>query len=124
MVTALVFVTPFSWRSRYNKIAREVNILSSQSHWEQINYQERLGKRLERERQKKEDNHWKFLAGDLVARYLKSELKITVHKGKGATAKNAESFKPLENILAYLAEHREFMARIMAGESDVEPGSY
>lgn len=98
--------------------------MSSQSHWEQINYQERLGKRLERERQKKEDNHWKFLAGDLVARYLKSELKITVHKGKGATAKNAESFKPLENILAYLAEHREFMARIMAGESDVEPGSY
>lgn len=99
-------------------------MVSKQSHWVQINRQERIGKRLERENQKKEDNHWKFLAGDLVARYLKSELKISVHKGKGAAAKNAESFKPLENILVYLAGHKEFMARIMAGESDVEPGSY
>lgn len=98
-------------------------MMSSLSHWEQINYQERLGKRRERENQKKEDNHWKFLAGDLVARYLKGDLKITVHKGKGAAAKNADSFKPLENILAYLAEHKEFTARIMAGKSDVEPGS-
>lgn len=99
-------------------------MVNKQSHWAQINRQDRLGKRVERVNQQKEDNHWKFLAGDLVARYLKSELKITVHKGKGAAAKNAESFKPLENILVYLAGHKEFMARIMAGESDVEPSNY
>lgn len=99
-------------------------MVSSPSHWEQINRQERLRTRLERERQKKDDNHWKFLAGDLVARYLKDELKITVHKGKGAAAKNAEALKPLENILVYLAGHKEFTARIMAGESDVELSSH
>ena len=99
-------------------------MVSSLSHWEEINRQERRRKEKERRDQRKDDNHWKFLAGDLVARYLKDDLKITVHKGKGAAAKNAEALKPLENILAYLAGHKEFMARIMAGENDVEPGSY
>lgn len=95
--------------------------MSSLNRWEQINYQERLGKRLERENQKKEDNYWKFLAGDLVARYLKEDLGIPISKGKGAAVKNAAAFEPLEKILAYLAEHKEFTARIIAGESDVEP---
>jgi len=98
--------------------------MGTSDHWEQLERQERLRKRLEREKRKKEDNHWKFVAGDLVSRYLKDDLKISVHKGAEAAAKNTESFKPLENILAYLAEHKEFLARIMAGEDDVDPGIY
>ena len=98
--------------------------MNKQSYWEQINRQERIGKRLERVNQQKADNHWKFLAGALVAKYLKDVLNIPVYKGADAAAKNAVSFTPLENILVYLAGHKEFTARIMVGESDVEPDSY
>lgn len=98
--------------------------MNKQSYWEQINRQERIGKRLERVNQQKADNHWKFLAGALVAKYLKDVLNIPVYKGADAAAKNAASFTPLENILVYLAGHKEFTARIMAGESDVKPASH
>lgn len=78
----------------------------------------RRHERNEREEQRKEDNHWCFVAGSLVAKYLKADLGITVYKGKDATAKNKVSFAPLENILSYLADHKEFTARIAAGIRD------
>lgn len=78
----------------------------------------RRRERNEREEQRKEDNHWCFVAGSLVAKYLKADLGITVYKGKDATAKNKVSFAPLENILSYLADHKEFTARIAAGIRD------
>lgn len=78
----------------------------------------RRRERNEREEQRKEDNHWCFVAGSLVAKYLKADLGITVYKGKDATAKNKVSFTPLENILSYLADHKEFTARIAAGICD------
>ena len=62
----------------------------------------RRRERTERETQRKEDNHWCFVAGTLVAKYLKTKV----------------SFAPLENILAYLADHKEFTAQIAAGVRD------
>lgn len=82
----------------------------------------RRRERTERETQRKKDNHWCFVAGTLVAKYLKTDLRIMVYKGKDATSKNKVSFAPLENILAYLADHKEFTARIAAGIRD-PPGS-
>lgn len=90
----------------------------------QILRQQRIRERQVRREQEKEDNHWNFLAGALVAKYLKDVLNIPVYKGADAAAKNAVSFTPLENILVYLAGHKEFTARTMVGESDVEPDSY
>jgi len=89
--------------------------------WERLKRQERIQKRQEREAEKKSSNHWNFLAGDLVARYLKPILNISVYTGKDATNKNRDSFKPLENILVYLATHREFTTRIMSGSNELPP---
>lgn len=74
----------------------------------------RRRERAKRETQRKEDNHWCFWAGTLVAKYLKADLGIAVYKGKDASAKNKTSFAPLENILSYLADHKEFTAQIAA----------
>ena len=73
----------------------------------------RRRERTERETQRKEDNHWCFVAGTLVAKYLKTDLRIMVYKGKDATSKNKVSFAPLENILAYLAERRRLTWQFM-----------
>lgn len=81
----------------------------------------RARERNEREARKREDNHWNFVAGALVAKYLKSELNIPVFTGKDAAKKNAASFVPLENILSYLATHKEFLAQIMAGQNKQPP---
>ena len=40
----------------------------------------RRRERTERETQRKEDNHWCFVAGTLVAKYLKTDLRIMVYK--------------------------------------------
>lgn len=80
--------------------------------WEKTKRLRRIRERNERRRQQEEDNHWNFLAGALVAKHLKADLGIPVYKGKGAAARNAASFAPLENILAYLAAHKDFMAQI------------
>lgn len=82
------------------------------SELERIKHLRRVRERRERIEQKKADNHWCFLAGALVAKYLKADLDIAVYRGKGATEKNAASFAPLENILSYLAAHKEFTAQI------------
>lgn len=78
----------------------------------------RRSERNEREEQRKEDNHWCFVAGALVAKYLKADLRITVYKGKDAAEKNRASFAPLENILCYLAEHKDLTTRIASGVRD------
>ena len=78
----------------------------------------RRRERTEREAQRKEDNHWCFVAGTLVAKYLKADLDITIYKGADAAEKNKASFTPLENILLYLADHKEFTAQIAAGVRD------
>lgn len=78
----------------------------------------RRRERNEREEQRKEDNHWCFVAGALVAKYLKADLGITVYAGKDAAEKNRASFAPLENILCYLAEHKELTTRIASGVRD------
>ena len=78
----------------------------------------RRRERNEREEQRKEDNHWCFVAGALVAKYLKADLRITVHKGKDVAEKNRASFAPLENILCYLAEHKDLTTRIASGVRD------
>ena len=72
----------------------------------------RRRERTERETQRKEDNHWCFVAGSLVAKYLKADLNITIYKGADAAEKNKASFTPLENILLYLAAHKDFTAQI------------
>lgn len=82
------------------------------SDWEQMTRLRRIQERNDRKKQRKEDNHWNFLAGALVAKYLKEDLKIPVYKGKDSAAKNASSFAPLENILVYLATHKNFTAQI------------
>lgn len=84
------------------------------SELEKIKRLRRVRERNERIEQQKVDNHWIFVAGTLVAKYLKDDLDIPVHKGKDATAKNAVAFAPLENILAYLASHKDFTAQLMA----------
>mgnify|MGYP001069002887 CR=1 FL=1 len=78
----------------------------------------RRRERTERETQRKEDNHWCFVAGTLVAKYLKADLDITVYKGADAAGKNKTSFAPLENILRYLSTHKDFTAQIAAGVRD------
>lgn len=85
---------------------------------EKIKLLRRRRERNEREEQRKEDNHWCFVAGTLVAKYLKADLRITVHKGKDAAEKNRASFAPLENILCYLAEHKDLTTRIASGVRD------
>lgn len=90
-----------------NLCSQEINNL------EHIKHLQRVRERNERKERQKEDNHWIFLAGTLVAQYLKADLNIPVFKGKGAAEKNAASFEPLENILAYLAAHKEFTTWIM-----------
>lgn len=92
-----------------NQISKEKN------EFEKLKQLRRTRERKEREEKKKEGNHWNFVAGSLVAKYLKDDLNIPVYKGKGATEKNAASFKPLENILAYLAANKEFTDRIKEG---------
>lgn len=84
--------------------------------WAHLKQLQRERERREREAKKKEDKHWCFVAGALVAKYLKEDLAIEVYKGKDATAKNAASFAPLENILLYLAAHKEFTACIKKGQ--------
>lgn len=83
---------------------------------DKINLLRRKQERIDLEEQRKKDNHWAFLAGDLVAKHLKEDLNIQVYKGKDAKAKNADSFAPLENILKYLAANKEFTAKIASGE--------
>lgn len=90
-------------------------IFHEPSELEKIERLQRIRERRERQDRKKEDNHWCFVAGSLVAKYLKTDLNIPVYKGKNATAKNAASFEPLENILSYLASHKDFTAQIAAG---------
>lgn len=91
---------------------------------EKLELLHRKRKRNEREAQRKEDNHWNFLAGALVAKYLKADLGIPVYKGKDAAAKNAKAFAPLENILAYLASHKEFTAQIMEERNRPPPHTF
>ena len=55
----------------------------------------RRRERTEREAQRKEDNHWCFVAGTLVAKYLKADLDITVYKG--ADAAGIEDLQLLHN---------------------------
>ena len=86
--------------------------------WERIKQLQRIRERNERREQQQEENHWNFLAGALVAQYLKADLDIPVYKGKDAKEKNAAAFAPLENILSYLATHKEFTAQIAAGARD------
>lgn len=80
--------------------------------WDRIERLKRVRERKEKQEKIKEDNHWNFLAGELVAKYLKEDLNICAYKGKGATEKNAASFVPLENILHYLSVNKEFTERI------------
>lgn len=89
-------------------------------HYQQLKVLEKKRKRQARKAQQKEDNHWKFLAGNLVAKYLKDDLKITVYKGAGAREKNRIAFQPLEHILAYLAANRDFTTRIMQAPPDMD----
>ena len=88
---------------------------------DKINLLSRKRKRIERIDEQKEDNHWAFLAGALVAKYLKKDLNIQVYKGKDAKIKNAASFAPLENICKYLEANKEFTARIANGENVESP---
>ena len=88
------------------------------SEWERIKRAQRIRERNERKEQQAEENHWNFLAGALVAKYLKADLDIPVYKGKDAKVKNAAAFAPLENILSYLAAHKEFTAQIAEGACD------
>lgn len=81
----------------------------------------RKRERNERKDRQKEDNHWAFLAGALVAKHLKDDLNIQVYKGKDARVKNTDSFAPLENICKYLAANKEFTARIASGENVESP---
>ena len=83
-----------------------------------IEHAQRIRERRERQEKKKEDDHWIFVAGTLVAKYLKADLRITVYKGKDAAEKNRASFAPLENILCYLAEHKDLTTRIASGVRD------
>ena len=88
---------------------------------DKINLLNRKRERNKRIDELKEDNHWAFLAGDLVAKHLKEDLNIQVYKGKDAKIKNADSFAPLENILKYLAANKEFTAKIASGENVESP---
>ena len=89
--------------------------------WERMKRLNRIKERSEREECKKRDNHWNFVAGTLVADHLKDILDIPVYSGRGASEKNADSFKPLENILVYLAEHEEFTRRLMTSPDTPTP---
>lgn len=88
---------------------------------DKLNQLRRKRERNDRKEQQHEDNHWAFLAGALVAKYLKDDLNIQVYKGKDAKIKNADSFAPLENICKYLADNKEFTARIANGENVESP---
>ena len=46
------------------------------SEWERIKRAQRIRERNERKEQQAEGNHWNFLAGALVAKYLKADLGI------------------------------------------------
>lgn len=93
-------------------------------NWEKLKRLRRIRERNERIEQQKADNHWNFLAGSLVAKYLKNDLDIQVYKGKDAAAMNAISFAPLENILSYLAAHKEFTDRIKEGKCELPPNNF
>ena len=100
-----------------------MNMLNKQirdelAEWEGINYNQRIRERKERKEQQDEEKHWIFIAGSLVAKYLKDDLDITVYKGKGSAEKNAASFAPLENILTYLAAHKSFTDYIKTGKHE------
>lgn len=99
--------------TRNKQISQEVAEL------ERIHLLRRRRERNERRERQKEDNHWCFLAGTLVAKYLKADLAIPIYTGKGASAKNKAAFAPLENILFYLSTHKEFMAEIAAKEHNL-----
>ena len=88
---------------------------------DKINQLRRKRERNECIDERKKGNHWAFLAGALVAKYLKDDLNIQVYKGKDASVKNAVSFAPLENICKYLAANKEFTARIASGENVESP---
>lgn len=89
-------------------------------HYQRLKVLEKKQNRQARKEHQQEENHWKFLAGDLVAHYLKDMLKISVHKGAGAREKNRIAFQPLEHILAYLAANRDFTTRIMQAPPDMD----
>ena len=80
--------------------------------WDRIERLKRIRERQEKQEKRKEDSHWIFLAGTLVAKYLKEDLDICVYKGEGAAEKNTASFAPLENILYYLSTNKEFTEHI------------
>ena len=88
------------------------------AEWERIKYNERIRERNERKKQQDEEKHWIFIAGSLVAKYLKDDLNIPVYKGKDSAEKNTASFKPLENILDYLATHKAFTDYIKNGKCE------
>lgn len=89
--------------------------------WDRIERLRRIRERKEKQEKIKEDNHWIFLAGTLVAKYLKEDLGICIYNGKGAAKKNADSFVPLENILYYLSVNKEFTERIKAMPCEAMP---
>lgn len=92
--------------------------------WDRIEHLRRNRERKEKRQQREEDNHWNFLAGALVAKYLKDDLDISVYKGEGSGKKNADSFAPLENILYYLSVHKEFTASIKKMPHNAFPGTW
>ena len=94
------------------------NASSEESNIDRILMLRRKQERKEHIAQQKENNHWIFLAGKIVAEYLKDGLNIPVYKGQDCTAKNAAAFEPLENICKYLAAHKEFTADIARGGDD------
>lgn len=103
--------------------ASNKQIVQEMDTWENLKRLRRERERKERIEREKEYNHWCFIAGTLVAKYLKEDLNISVYKGKDATAKNAASFVPLENILSYLSSNKEFTARIKEGKGETRSDS-
>lgn len=88
------------------------------AEWERIKCNQRTRERNECKEKQDEEKHWNYVAGSLVAKYLKDDLDIPVYKGKRAAEKNAASFAPLENILSYLATHKSFTDHIKDGKCE------
>jgi predicted butyrate kinase (DUF1464 family) len=80
---------------------------------EKVEREQRVHARLERDKKRKTDNYKRFMLGDLVMEIFPDKVAaITVHRGKGAAAKNAAELAEMKCFLLTLAADKEMMASL------------
>lgn len=87
---------------------------------EQLEHQRRLKKRRENMQKSKVDVRRYIIIGKLVCQYFPDMMK---YRPQHSDAENAKEFSDLEQVLAFLARHTEFLEAANKHKQDAEGAS-